>query len=279
MAIRHPLVHDRDSVTRLHQAYADKIESFFTGLQRCPGDPCQVRIRTFGSTRTFIAKGHPWLNRVTLTGDETIEQLNDITAWFAEHGERCHIEWNPGNCYKPDTWNDSLGRRLIEMGFRPRGFRCVWVAETADLPPREHAVTLRHFGADEIEEFLAVLAELEQQDDEQKAQARLKIIYGEGDSRWRHYVGYIDGTPCCNATTFAAAPFAYLEWAHTLESFRGRGCHSAMIQRRLADAHADGCGFAVAVTDVGNQSSFNLQREGFRLAYNYVMLIKNPSPS
>jgi GNAT superfamily N-acetyltransferase len=276
------ILHDPSLVRALHQAYADKTESFFAGLQRAPGDPCRVRIRTFGSTRTFIAHGHDWLNRVTLVGDETFEQLDEIIAYFAGHGQRCQVEWNPGNCYRPDSWNDELGRRLLDRGFRPGGFRCVWVVRTAaaaDEPPVETPpVSIRHFAAGELEEFLAVLGVMERHTDEQRARSRLNVMHGEGDARWRHYVGYVDDVPCCNATLFAGPRVAYLEWVQTLAAFRGRGCHHALIRRRLADAAAAGCELAFAVTDVGTQSARNLQRAGFRLAYNYVMLTREPQP-
>jgi GNAT superfamily N-acetyltransferase len=272
-------MHDRVSVRALHQAYADKTESFFLGLQRAPGDPCQVRLRTFGSARTFLAHGHDWLNRATLVGDETFEQLDEIIAYFAEQREPCHVEWNPGNCYRPDTWNDELGRRLLDRGFLPGGFRCVWFREIlADAPDDAPAVSVRHFGPDQLDAFLRLLAVIEQQTDEQKAQARLSVLYGEGDPRWHHYIGYVDDVPCSTATLFASGRIGYLEWSQTLQAYRGRGCHQALIRRRLADASAAGCESAFAVTDIGTSSARNLQRQGFRLAYNYVMLVRQPSP-
>jgi hypothetical protein len=271
-------MHDRLTVRALHEAYADKTESFFSGLQRIPGNPCQVSIRKFGSTRTFIARGHEWLNRATLVGDETAARLDEIVAHFAEHGRRCHIEWNPGNCYRPDTWNDELGRLLLDRGFRPGGFRCVWIREIArEVPDEASSATVRHFGSGELEEFLQMLALVEEQSDEQKAQARINVLHGEGDQRWHHYIGYVDDVPCSTATLFAGDRVAYLEWSKTLEEYRGRGCHHALIRRRLADASAAGCETVFAVTDIGIPSARNLQRRGFRLAYNYVMLIREPS--
>lgn len=273
------ILHDRLSVRALHQAYADKTESFFSGLKRAPGDPCEVRIRAFGSARTFMARGHDWLNRATLVGDESFEQLDEIITYFAEHGQRCHVEWNAGNCYRPDTWNDELGRRLLERGFRPGGFRCVWVTALADDDPAEATpVTLRHFGPGELDEFLQILALMERHSDEQKAQSRLNIMHGEGDEHWHHYVGHIEGAPCCNATVYIGGRIAYLEWGQTLSGYRGRGCHRALIRRRLGDVRAAGCEIAFSITDVGTQSARNLQRLGFRLAYNYVMLVREPLP-
>jgi hypothetical protein len=273
------MMHDRLTVRALHEAYADKTESFFLGLRRAPGDACQVRLRRFGSTRTFIASGHDWLNRATLVGDETFEQLDEIIAYFAEQGQRCHVEWNPGNCYRPDTWNDELGRRLLDRGFRPGGFRCVWVREIVrEASDEASSLTVRHFGCGELEEFLQLRAVVERQSDEQKAHARVNVLYGESDERWHHYIGYVDDVPCSTATLFAGERFAYLEWSKTLKEYRGRGCHQALIRQRLTDAAAAACETAFAVTDIGIPSARNLQRRDFRLAYNYVMLMREPLP-
>jgi GNAT superfamily N-acetyltransferase len=270
-------------VQSLHQAYADKTESFFSGLKRAPGDPCHAQIRMFGSARTFIARGHDWLNRATLVGDESDEQIDQIIAHFGEQGQRCHVEWNPGNCYRPGTWSDELGRRLLDRGFRPGGFRCVWVRDLRSASPDEKpdeasAVTVRHFGSTELEVFLELLAIVEPQPDAQRARRRINVLYGEGDERWHHYIGSVDGVPSANATLFAGERIAYLEWSQTRNEHRGRGCHQALIRARLADAVAAGCETAFAVTDIGVPSARNLQRQGFRLAYNYIMLVREPSP-
>ena len=75
-------------------------------------------------------------------------------------------------------------------------------------------------------------------------------------------------------TMFNTVSTAYLQWSFTAATHRGRGCHRAMIHRRIDDARAAGCDVVFAVTDIGTQSASNLQSLGFRLAYNYVMMVK-----
>jgi hypothetical protein len=272
------LMNDRSLVRLLHQTYADKIESFYVGLKRCPGDPYNIRITRFGSARVAIARGHDWLNRATLTGDEELTLVDEIIRHFSTQGERCHIEWNPGNCYRSGTWDDQLGRHLLARGFRPGGFRCVWVANTATAPAELASmpwIKVRRFTAADLEQFLDVMAEMDPQ-----PEASLDRRYGEGDEDWHHYVGYLDEVPCGTATQFInrGNGVAYLEWGTTLPAYRGRGLHRSMLHRRLSDAHAAGCKIAFAVTDVGVPSARNLQRQGFRLAYNYIMLVRDPTP-
>ena len=245
------LTHDRQSVQALQQAYADKTESFFAGLKKIPDDPCKVQIRRFDAARTCIAVGHDWLNRATLTGDESFEVIDAIIAHFADQKQICHVEWNPGNCHRTGSWNSELGVALLARGFLPGSFRCVWHADVStELPPRTRDVRVRHFGTEEREELVAVLIAMENQTEAEAEATRAKILFGQNSGPWHHYIGYLDGKPCSTATLFENGQIAYLDWGYTLESFRGRGCHGALIRQRLIDARNAGCKQAASVTDV-----------------------------
>lgn len=272
-----PLIHDRLAVQTLLQAYADKTESFFAGLKKITGDPYQVKIRSFGTTRTCMARGHDWLNRATLTGDESFELIDEIIAFYAEHQQRCHIEWNPGNCHRPGTWNAELGMRLLARGFQPGSFRCVWHTNVSEpMADQARGVRVRCFGPGDREEFLAELFTMEEKTHEQKKEMKEKILHGQNSPQWHHYIAYSEDTPCATATLFENGRIAYLDWAFTLESARKRGCQGALIRQRLRDARRLGCSQAASVTDIGSDSARNLQHLGFQLAYNYVMLIREP---
>lgn len=207
-----PLRHNRDCVLALHQAYADKTESVFTGLQNIPGNPYQVRLQRFGATRTAIAKGYDWSNRVTLVGDESFDKMEEILAYYAEHHCRCHIEWNPAICYRPHSWNVELEPYLRERGFRQGGFRCVWhkAAEpTAPLLPP--GFTLRHFGPDALPEFIDLLMTMENKDPAQRLEIEHNYLFGQGNSQWHHYIGFQEGTVCSTATLFTSGDIGCLE--------------------------------------------------------------------
>lgn len=184
------LIHDRQSVQALQQAYADKTECFFTGLKQIPGNPCQVQIRRFGSIRTCIAHGHDWLNRATVSGDESFDLIDDIIAHYARQGERLHVEWNPGNCHRPGSWNGELGVAMLARGFQPGGFRCVWHADVStDIAPRGSEVQLRHFGPGEREELVTVLIAMEEKTTAEKEEMKTKFLFGQNSKQWYHYVG------------------------------------------------------------------------------------------
>lgn len=53
----------------------------------------------------------------------------------------------------------------------------------------------------------------------------------------------------------------------TLPTFRNQGCHSALIQKRLAIAETAGCRLAMASVLPGSASHRNYERAGFRVLY------------
>ena len=88
--------------------------------------------------------------------------LGEISQYFKSHGQRLHVEWNPGNCYLGDTWKDDFGRTLLGLGFKPLGFRCVWFRSTEvvdSTPPA--GLTLKSFPSQEKSQVAALMADLE----------------------------------------------------------------------------------------------------------------------
>jgi hypothetical protein len=48
---------------------------------------------------------------------------------------------------------------------------------------------------------------------------------------------------------------------------RGRGCQSALLSRRIADAAAAGCDSVASLAEFGSGSHRNLERAGLRVAF------------
>jgi hypothetical protein len=58
----------------------------------------------------------------------------------------------------------------------------------------------------------------------------------------------------------------------TLPAMRRRGMQTALVSRRLADAVAAGCDFAIVTTAPGSKSQENMMRAGFELLYARAIL-------
>ena len=93
-----------------------------------------------------------------------------------------------------------------------------------------------------------------------------------GREGWRCYVAAIDGRAVGSAAMLTGGGIAEFGLAATLESARGRGCQTALLRRRIADAAAAGCRTLFVETGerLPNRPSAsyrNILRAGFREAY------------
>ncbi len=61
--------------------------------------------------------------------------------------------------------------------------------------------------------------------------------------------------------------------------FRGRGCQTTLLQRRLADAAAAGATLAIAEASPGSISQRNMERTGLRTAYTKAIWTWEPPRS
>jgi GNAT superfamily N-acetyltransferase len=86
----------------------------------------------------------------------------------------------------------------------------------------------------------------------------------EGATAW---LGIEDGQPAAAAAMNNRGKLALLFADSTLENFRGRGLHLALIRARLHHAAQLGCDLATASTAPGSGSQRNYERAGFRVIY------------
>ena len=89
------------------------------------------------------------------------------------------------------------------------------------------------------------------------------------------YLAWVGGRPAGAAASFAHEGVVELGSDAVRPALRRRGVQRALIAARLADARADGCDLAMAITMPGSDSQRNLQRAGFELAYDRLVMIQN----
>ncbi|MFC3491601.1 GNAT family N-acetyltransferase [Glycomyces rhizosphaerae] len=83
----------------------------------------------------------------------------------------------------------------------------------------------------------------------------------------RRYVALIDGHPAAAGSLFTHNKVGYFAGAATLPKYRRRGCQAALIDRRLADAAAEGSDLVVVTAAFGSPSHDNLARHGFGITH------------
>jgi ribosomal protein S18 acetylase RimI-like enzyme len=92
-----------------------------------------------------------------------------------------------------------------------------------------------------------------------------------------NYLGSIDGEPAGGAAgaMYSEPRLAAIFGAATLPKFRNRGVQTALTQTRLLAARDAGCEIAMVCTQPGSGSQRNAERNGFRVAYTKVVMIRD----
>jgi ribosomal protein S18 acetylase RimI-like enzyme len=84
---------------------------------------------------------------------------------------------------------------------------------------------------------------------------------------WSLYLARVDGRPAATATLFMHEKTGYCADAATDPAFRGRGLHTALLARRMADAAAAGANFICGGAEFLSASHRNMERAGMRVQF------------
>ena len=133
------------------------------------------------------------------------------------------------------------------------------------LPPATEGVVIRECLGEDMEIFvnLALKTGFVPEGDAKfwKEVARAEF------SKWRCYVAYVDGEIAAHAALYITDRVGAFGFGATLEKFRGRGCQTALLHTRIADAAKAGCDLVISSANPGLISERNILRAGLRVAY------------
>lgn len=190
---------------------------------------------------------------------DDVGRFENITAFYAETGQQPRFEVWAGDD------NADLRARLRANGLEPAAD-----AVTLHTRPRGalHAlppgVQVEEVGPDDggytdvlIRGYAMVSASGTARD----------VFASEHDTPgMRRYIATVDGRPAAAAALFIHGGLSLLVGAATLPAYRRRGCQSALINRRLADAAA-ASDLTVVTAAAGSPSCANLERHGFEITH------------
>jgi hypothetical protein len=223
----------------------EAVESSLFLLEDVPGyvQPLDVS----GVSGRITSVSHPLANLVGMAAldegaaDRTIGQVHRL---FAESRKAFGWVTSPAN-----TPSD-IGRRLIEGGLVKADEMAGMMLTELDRPiALNPQVEVRESTPDELRSTTGMMAAAYGMP---RAMAELMIemvLRSAGRVRFRGYLAYLPGrseaVAFSNMMYLPHSPIVLLGGAATLPDFRGQGTYSAMVARRLADAHADGAEAAV----------------------------------
>jgi len=264
----------RQLASRLHQALTSLTVAGLSSAQQQPGNPFGIEIRRFGSLTAILAARAPadgWWNRVVGLQPADAAIVDDIVAFYREHGRRCHVDLDPL------TLTEAIARRLAARGFYPvANGTLLYGLATANMPQLQPDVEIREIGPDQAARFAELWADgFEVAGDGRAAALQIRMGWFTLPEN-RRYVAYVGGVAAAMAALFIHDRVGHLNVGATLPAFRGRGIHLALTNRRVADAARAGCDLVIGDTGgFGTTSQNNMERAGLRIAYTRLTMV-NP---
>ena len=256
---------------RIHsivQSEAIWTRSRLTSMQEQFSNP-GIQIARFGNAFAFVNQslaGNPIYNRVIGLTAQDEGYIDPILQWYAQHGIPCQIDLCPYQA------NQDLLLSLAKHGLYQSSYDMVLYGipspHISPLPPH---IVVRTVHPQELDLFSDLFAQgfLESFEgfdvDIRLLGEYAKGLYGRPG--WHLYLTCVEETPAAVALLYREEQIASLVAGATVPQFRGRGCQTALIQRRIADAAHAGCTLLVTQTRVGTTSQHNMERAGMRIAY------------
>jgi GNAT superfamily N-acetyltransferase len=236
-----------------------------------------------GGAAVFAEPDSP-LNKVVGLGFAGVPgagALDEVERAYAARGAPAQVEL--AHLVEPDT-----AAALTDRGYRLEAFENVLgrALDGAPEPAAAPGIEVRRSGADEFEQWLAVVADAVAHPDTQGVAWREEFpreIYENAERDFattgvQNYVALREGVIAGGAGLRTAGGIAQFAGAATAPAHRRRGIQSAFLAARLADAAAAGCDVAVITVQPGSKSEQNAHRQGFDLLYTRAVLVK-PAPT
>ena len=262
-----PPVVTAELADRLERAEAEYMASDMAVLRTDDDNPLGVDVGYFGDATALAMKGvDEWeFNRTIGLRGHGPEEIDSVLSWYRERHIECRFDVAPMLC------SQQVLRSLAERGFYQSGFHTVLYGEPGTgRPAPADGVEVLEVGAGEMGVFadlyMVYLDDIGI-DPDLRRRAKANVEARHPLPGWRLYVAVIDGAPAAFAALFLSGGVGSLGGAATAPRFRGRGCQSALIRHRIADAAAEGCDLIAAQGAPGSSSQRNMERAGLRVAY------------
>lgn len=256
----------KELARRIEQVDIDYTLSRLGGMQAAAGNPLGIEIEQFGSVTAFLIEAWPdfWYgNRVLGLGPGDENHLDSIVNFFAAQKLPFRFEIIPSRLSWP------LAMQLHRLGFCQGGFSAAMYG-----PPQPYLtqpapeVSIRQVKPDELELFLDLYqAGFELPGLSRQNKEVVRVWLARDAAYLNLYLATVAGSPAGIAILYLKDDLGLLADAATLPEFRGRGCQTALLQRRVEDAAQQGCQLLTSFVEFGSASHRNVARAGLGVAY------------
>lgn len=249
-------------VARINRFFGDSAVLRARLCEGLDGNPLGASVRSFGQAVAlkYLDGGPIHANQVLGLEPDALGSLDAILRFYREGGLRCVLQLN-AHGIEPET-----ARRLAEQQVLVTGLVSTQCGVPAAAPPPPPGVTVRRVAEDALDECLHLFLDVfEVPREEREGFLRTERLESSLPGS-RLYIASVDGVPAAAAALDMRDGIGHLTAGATLPQFRRRGCQKALIERRLADAHEEGCDLALGNAAPYSGSRHNMERAGMRTA-------------
>lgn len=241
----------------------DEIENLATEYSRfnaartlSTNTPSEFEVRTIGNATLLIDRARPCpgiCNRVFGFDLSLIANLPEICSHYPTGQPRFDL--------RPESLSLEVANALTSAGYSPCESLVYLMAE-----PREddlESVEVERWTESRADEFVRLLERSGAPYSDANWSLRRRYYCTD---QFRTYLAFQDHEPTGWATMFLHDEAGMLANAYTFEKYRRRGCHSALLRTRLADAFRLGLNRVVTDVEPQSESFKNCRRLGFEVA-------------
>jgi hypothetical protein len=245
---------------RLVAAERDCVRDWLRALAALPGNPFGAEWADFGDATALACSRVPAevFNRVFGLTVADAAQIPAMLAWYGERGLTPVFDLNP-YVIAPPWERDDIPVVLTNQGYYQGTFhQLLYGVPSAEVPTSAAGVTIEEVGPGDAEAFGKVYEQ----------------VWGSGDQirpllgqpTFRCYMAFVDGEPAGLGVLHLADGVGSMANGLTAPPFRGRGCQTALLHRRMRDAALAGCELIASQCVPGSISQRNQLRVGMAIA-------------
>jgi hypothetical protein len=245
---------------RLIAAERDCMVDWLRAMEAVDGNPFGIAIRQYGQATALVCSRIPAevYNRVIGMTAEDRAYVPEILAFYREHGVNPLFDLSPYAI--PPFWvQPNLPPLLARHGLYQGAFhQMLYGVPRLEVPPPPDWITIKEVEPADADDFVRVYEQV------WGAGGAIRVLIGQ--PRFRCYLAFVEGVAAGLGVLHIANRAGSMANGLTAPPFRGRGCQTALLYRRIRDAALAGCDLLVSQCNPGTDSQRNQLRTGFRIA-------------
>ncbi|MDP1457414.1 GNAT family N-acetyltransferase [Bacillus wiedmannii] len=224
-----------NAAQEIENAEIHMLSSRLQALQALAENPMQIQMKKFGNATAFSSKiiFGPAFNTVKGVTFTNTDEIDEIISYYQSLQIPCRFEITPAQ------GTAELFQYLSQKGFYQSSFHTALYS----IPREDPSLLTSNISVRQNNE----------------------ILYNKPG--WHFFIAEVQNTPAGIGVLYINNGIASLAASATLPEFQRKGCHTALIQKRIEKALAKNCHLIVGQARFGTGSQNNMERAHMKIAY------------